>query len=83
MEKYDEIKKLSIAELKERHDKSVKIIEAGSKFYREEILRREAEKMNAEMLSMTKQMKYMTIAIMIMTFINVVAVIIQIYQSVK
>lgn len=77
METYDDMAKLSIEELKKRYDYSAKNTSAGLGFYREEIGRRETDKMNADMLSMTKHMRNMTIAISIMTLANVIAVVIQ------
>ena len=77
METYEEMKKLSIEELKKRYDQTTKSTQVGLGFYREEIARRESEKMNSDMLEITKHMRNMTIAISIMTLVNVIAVIIQ------
>jgi len=77
METYDDMNKLSLEQLKEKYDQQAKSTSVGLDFYREEIARRETEVMNKEMHSMTKHMRNMTIAISIMTFVNVIAVILQ------
>jgi hypothetical protein len=77
METYEELKLLSIDDLKQKYDKLSSSTCVGLNFYREEIARRESEKLNSDMVKMTSQMRNMTIAISIMTLVNVIAVIIQ------
>lgn len=80
METYENLRKLSIEDLKQKYDKSASNTDPGLNFYREEIARRESEKMNSDMVKMTLQMRNMTIAISIMTLINVIAVIKQLWN---
>jgi len=77
MERYEAMKKLSLQELKVKYDQLATHTSPGLGFYREEIARRELEEINHEMLSMTKHMRNMTIAISIMTFVNVITVLVQ------
>ena len=77
METYENLKKISAEELKQKYDELSSSTQVGLNFYREEIARRESEKMNSEMVNMTSQMRNMTIAISIMTLVNVIAVILQ------
>ena len=80
MESYDELKNLSLDELKDEYDLLSTSTIAGLAFYREEISRREAEITNSEMASMTKNIHHMTIAISLMTLVNVVAVVVQFWK---
>lgn len=77
METYEELKRLSIDDLKQKYDKLSSSTQVGLNFYREEIARRESEKLNLDMVKMTSQMRNMTIVISIMTLVNVIAVIMQ------
>ena len=79
MSSYDEFKKRSIEDLKETYDRIAKTTSPGLSFYRDEIARREAELMNKQMLSMTRHMRNMTIAISILTFVNVAAVLVPLF----
>jgi len=74
---YKELKQLSIDDLKQKYDKLSSSTQVGLSFYREEIARRESEKLNLDMVKMTAQMRNMTIVISIMTLVNVIAVILQ------
>ncbi len=71
MESFNTIKNLSIDQLKEKYDNIAKKTNPGISFYQDEIARRESEKLNLKMLEMTKQMRNMTIAISIMTLVNI------------
>jgi hypothetical protein len=79
METYKDLHKLTKEELEAKYDQVAKNTTAGLSFYREELARREAEEQNQRMLKMTQQMKNLTIAITILTVINVVVIFIQIF----
>lgn len=72
---YEDLQARSIEDLKSSCDRIAKTTSVGLDFYLDEIRRRESQAAERKMLGMTKQMKIMTIAIVILTTINVVAVI--------
>lgn len=76
MSSYQQLQERSIDDLKKSYDQIAKTTSVGLDFYREEIARRESHQMNLRMLEMTKHMRNMTIAISILTFVNVVAVVV-------
>lgn len=78
--RYNDLEALSIEELKKIYDKHATSTADSLGFFREEIARRESAVETTRMLEMTKQMRNMTIAISIMTFVNIFAVIIQIVR---
>jgi hypothetical protein len=82
MTSYDEFRGRSIEDLKKSYDRIAKTTSPGLSFYREEIARRESELLNHQMLSMTKHMRNMTIAISILTLVNVVAVLVPLLQKI-
>ena len=75
--KYEELKNLSIDQLKEIYDKKANSAQGGLSFYREEIARRESEKLNSDMHSFTKTMKNLTWLIFALTILNVIIVLLQ------
>ena len=71
---YDKLKKLSWLELLMMYDNMTERSSVELNFYRDEINRRDAAIINSEMMDMTKHIKVMTIAITLMTVINLVVV---------
>ena len=77
----EQLRKLSDEEVIELHDRVATNTSVGVQFYLDEIHRREQNKQTDVMVKYTKQILLLTIAIGILTFINVVAVFIQISQA--
>jgi len=71
--KWNDIKDLSEDDLIEHFDKTSTY--EGKAFYRDEIMRRSNERTNQEMLNYTKQIKRMTLLMLIFTFISVICTI--------
>jgi len=74
-----EIKALSLEELIAKHDEVAQSTQVGLLYYRDEILRREQEKANQEMLHLTRDMHRMTV---VMTRATLVALGIAIFSLV-
>jgi hypothetical protein len=80
-ETYETLSKFSIEQLKAKYDSLAESTLPGLSFYREEIARREADAQNQIMLAFTKQVRdmtrwitWMTAAVLLLTFVNVVLV---------
>jgi hypothetical protein len=76
---FKEIRNAKVDDLIELHDHlsttmNVILSNPELQFYREEIFRRERRKQNDRMELMTKQMRNMTICILVLTVLNVVIV---------
>jgi hypothetical protein len=71
---YAELRALSMQELVELYDAYTKNTVVGLSFIREEIARREAETQTAEIIRLTRVMKWLTVAIAVMTAISMVLV---------
>ncbi|EON91939.1 hypothetical protein MARLIPOL_09956 [Marinobacter lipolyticus SM19] len=82
MSAYEELEAMSLEELKKTYDRLSRTTAKGLGFYREEIARREAKAMEQQMQAMTRQVRNMTIAILLLTVVNFVAVCIPLVQSV-
>ncbi|WP_345337564.1 hypothetical protein [Ferrimonas pelagia] len=80
MENYENLSKMTLDELKGKYDALSGNTVPGLSFYREEIARRESSEQSTEMHRMTKSMKNMTAAILVMTVVNVFAVIVQFWH---
>lgn len=71
--KYETLRSLSKEELIRIYDGHTSNTYCGLDFYREEIARRDAEEQTAMVVTMTRQMRSLTIVITILTVINVIA----------
>lgn len=78
-EAYDTLKSTSKDALVARYNEIAKSTALGLQFYREELARREADEQNQRMLEFTRQMRNMTIAITVMTFVVLLLTIANIY----
>ena len=78
--KYEELENLSVKDLKRSYDVTAQNTVVGLGFFREEIARREHAEDNKLMLSLTKQMRNMTIGISILTILNVALVVITLWR---
>lgn len=72
---YSELKSLSKEELIKIYDNHTKNTVVGSQHYLDEIERRERGEENKIMMDMTRQMRNMTIGILILTVLNVFLVV--------
>lgn len=72
---YSEISRLSKEELIELYDQTASNTVIGLEFLKQEIWRRDADRLNANMEKMTSRIQCMTIVITILTAVNVLAVI--------
>jgi len=71
---FEELEKLSDNELREMYDKIAKSTVVGLDFIRDEIFRRDSEKIQTKMLKMTRTMRFLTVGIFLLTIINVIFV---------
>ena len=69
-QKYEDIEKLSLNELKKEYDNKSQTTQVGLDFIKNEISLREQKESNKQILDYTKQMRNMTIIITILTLIN-------------
>jgi len=72
--KHDELEALSIQDLIDRYNSAANNTIVGTGFYREEITRRQNAAQTKKVLSLTKNMHHMTIAITLLTIVNVILV---------
>ncbi len=78
---YAQLRRLSDADLIHLYEELANSTQLqGLGFVREELTRREAERQQEEMLRMTKQMRNMTIAITLLTVVNVIVVVIALFR---
>lgn len=82
MSAYEELEAMSLEDLKGTYGRLSRTTVKGLGFYREEIARREAKAMEEQMQAMTRQVRNMTIAILLLTVVNVVAVCVPLAQAV-
>lgn len=73
---YDELRNKSDEELILLFDATTKNTEVGLGFLKDELARRESERQYERMLSLTWQMRWMTIVITVLTAVNVIAVLV-------
>ncbi len=71
---HEELNKLSDQEIIDRYNAAAQNTGVGAGFYREEYVRRQAEKQAQQMLGINKNMHRMTIAITVLTIVNVMLV---------
>lgn len=69
-----ELRKLSDSEIEKRYNDLAKSTVVGTAFYLEELHRREADRREAAMIRMTAVMMWLTIAVTVLTVVNVWAV---------
>jgi hypothetical protein len=72
--KHEDLVKLTDQEIIERYNEAAKNTVVGTGFYRDEYVRRQSEKQTNKMLSINKNMQVMTIAITVLTIVNVALV---------
>ena len=72
--KWKELQSLSDEELISKYDSSANNTIVGTGFYREELSRRATNKQNDEMVNISRSVKNMTIAILVLTVFNVALV---------
>ena len=72
--KHDELESLTDQDLVDRYNAAAKNTVVGTEFYREEITRRQNQAQTEKVLSLTKNMHHMTIAITLLTIVNVILV---------
>lgn len=72
--KHNELEALSDQDLIDRYNAAANNTVVGTGFYREEITRRQNAEQTRKVLDLTKNMHHMTIAITVLTIINVVLV---------
>ena len=70
-EDIEKLQSLTRKELVESYNKVAQSTQVGLDFWREEIWRRDVEEQTQRMLVLTRQMRNMTIAITVLTVINV------------
>jgi hypothetical protein len=73
-EKVAELRRLSNQELIDRHDQMVTHMAGGINYYLDELARREARQKTDQMLLLTRVMAALTVAITLMTLVNVIIV---------
>jgi len=78
---YSELKAMSDETLIERYDLLGEHAHVGTGFYLDELMRREQQRLSEQMLGFTRQMRSMTIVILVLTFINAVLVAITVLAS--
>lgn len=78
--KYAELKSLSKKELIEIYDAKTKNTVVGTRHYLDEIERRVREEENRQMVRMTRQMRNMTIGILVLTVLNVIFILISVLR---
>ncbi len=71
---YDQLRNKSDEELILLFDAITKNTEVGLGFLRDELARRESERQYERMLNLTRQMRWMTIFITVLTAVNVIVV---------
>ncbi|KQY78657.1 hypothetical protein ASD52_02080 [Ensifer sp. Root142] len=76
---YEQLRKKPKDTLVREYDGIAQSTQLGLNFYRDEIARRDAEEQSQLILSFTKQMRDMTIAITVMTGVVVVLTIVNVY----
>ncbi|DAB38558.1 MAG: hypothetical protein A2023_00435 [Sulfuricurvum sp. GWF2_44_89] len=72
--KHEELEKFSDQDLIEKYNEIAQSTVVGTAFYREEYVRRQTAKQTNEMMAINKSMQRMTIAITILTIVNVILV---------
>jgi len=72
--KWKELENLSDEELISKYDLNAPNTVVGTGFYQEELSRRASNRQNEEMVKISRNVKNMTIAILILTIVNVVLV---------
>jgi hypothetical protein len=73
MEKYEEINKMTIEECVERYNKIAGSTQDNLDFWSNEIFRKISNEINKKMIKMTKNIQNLTIAIALITIINLIA----------
>ncbi len=80
--KFEELRKLNDEDLVKEFDNLVKSAQLGPSFYREELARRDAEKLNDKMLKYTHELHYFTKWITIMAVMSTITAIASLAVSV-
>ena len=75
-ENFETLRSLSDTELIKKHDRLAASTGVGIKYYLQELARRDQDKQTRAMLSYTKWITIMTLAISVLTIINVLIAII-------
>jgi len=78
--KYGELKNLSKEELIDIYDAKTKNTVVGTRHYLEEIERRVRHEENRRMVRMTRQMRNMTIGILVLTVLNVFFILLSVFR---
>ncbi len=78
--KYEQLKAMSLEELKRAYDESADSTVIGLGFLREEIARRESDEQYQRMVALTKQIRNMTLVILLLTVVNVAFVLVSLYK---
>jgi hypothetical protein len=68
---HEELTRLTETELIKQYNAAAKHTVVGTAFYLDELTRRKGDQQMVRMLSISRSVKHMTIAILILTFINV------------
>jgi hypothetical protein len=79
---FEELRKLSDEELVKQFDDLVKSSQLGPSFYREEIARRDGERLNDKMLNYTHELHYFTKWITIMAVTSTITAIVSLGVSI-
>lgn len=76
---YEQLQLMTKEQLISLYNRKAPSVQIGLTNVREEIARREADEQNERMLAFTRQMRNMTIAITVLTVINVLAAVTGVY----
>jgi hypothetical protein len=71
---HEELENLTETDLKDRYNAAARNIVVETGFYREELVRRSQQRQSDGNFAFTKQMRNMTVAITVLTVLNVVLV---------
>jgi len=74
----EQLRTCSKSELIDAHDRLAKSTSVGISYYLDEISRRDAQEVNDSMLKLTKSMHHYTMAMTVMTFVMLVATVVNV-----
>lgn len=78
---YEDLRKLSKEELIREYDRVAPSTQVGLAFLRDELSRRDFEELNHEISRMTRRIQYMTAVVLLLTLVNVVAVVCALWRD--
>lgn len=80
VETFKQLRQMSREEIERKYDRVAQTTGGSLNFYRDELLRRDLEEDNAQMLRFTRQVRDMTIAITVLTVVVAVMTGVNIYM---